>query len=128
MSKKITLGKTYYTANGKPFVPVTMERGKIKKNSINLWADQQSREPSIYIDKDGNRIRKNNLYLDKFGYLKIGHVVSHEDYSCEEFVITNIDKENEIVFTKGGKNGTWDNHIDLIIRLGKNKKPFTIKK
>jgi len=128
MSKKIKLGNVYYTAHGKPFIPVTMERGKLKKNSINFWADQQAREPSIYIDKEGNRIRKNNLYLDKFGYLKIGHVVSHEDYSSEEFVIISIDKQQEMVYTKGGKNGTWDNHIDLIIRLGKNKKSFTIKK
>jgi len=126
MSKKIILGNTYYTSFGKEFIPVSMEKGKLKPK-MNFWADN-TRECSRYIDKNGNRIKKTNLYLDKFGYLKIGHIVSHEDYSCEEFVIISINKEQEMVYTKGGKNGTWDNHIDLIIRLGKNKKSFTIKK
>lgn len=114
MSKKIVLGNTYYTACGKEFIPVKVERGRIKK-SVNFWSSQQ-RECRRYIDKDGLRIKKINLYLDKFGSLKIGDIVSHDDYSCENFKVTSFDRTTGIVETKGGKNGTWTNHIDLIIR------------
>ena len=46
--------------------------------------------------------------------LKIGERVSHDDYSSELFTVSEIN--GRVITTKGGKNGTWVNDIDLIIR------------
>lgn len=115
MSRKIILGKTYYTPSGEEFVPVKVERGKIKR-SLNFWSGEQ-RKCSVYIDQTGKRLKKINICDTVFGKLKAGSIVSHDDYSCELFKVISIDKETGIVETKGGKNGTWINHIDLIIRF-----------
>lgn len=114
MPRKIILGKVYYTPSGKEFIPVKMEKGKIKP-TLNFWSVGQ-RECSVYIDSEGKRLRKINVCDTVFGKLKIGSIVSHDDYTCELFQVISIDKTTGIVETKGGKNGTWTNHIDLIIR------------
>lgn len=62
---------------------------------------------SQYVELGNNRIKCEGF--------KIGQKVSHEDYTSEDFIITNIDRETGIIDTKGGKNGTWTNHVDLII-------------
>lgn len=127
MAKKIVLGKICYTSSGNEFIPISVEKGKIKK-SLNYWSGIQ-RKPSIYIDKNGKRVKKTNLFNDVFGKLKIGAIVSHDDYSSELFQIISIDKKTGIVETKGGKNGIWTNHIDLIIRSpSKNlENPYNFK-
>jgi hypothetical protein len=112
---KCILGNTYFTPQGKEFIPVSFERGKLKPFRA-VYQSSGSRETGRYIDKDGNRIKKNNLFPDRFGDLKNGSKVSHEDYSSEIFIVWGIDKTTGIVTTKGGKNGVWINHIDLIIR------------
>ena len=58
----------------------------------------------------------NQQQKDKFAHIKVGDTVSHEDYTSEDFIVTEIDKENNIVYTSGGKNGTWINPIELIIK------------
>jgi hypothetical protein len=52
----------------------------------------------------------------KVNELRIGNIVSHDDYSEETFKVISIKLEDEgyVIDTKGGKNGTWVNHIDLI--------------
>ena len=48
--------------------------------------------------------------------LRIGSLVTHEDYSSEIFEVIEIYKKGDVYFvnTKGGKNGEWVNPIDLI--------------
>lgn len=50
--------------------------------------------------------------------LKIGDEVTHEDYSDYVFVVSgfSIIDGRLIVHTTGGKNGTWDNPIELITK------------
>lgn len=115
MPRKIILGNVYFNWKGEEFIPVEMEKGAFKKNN-SFWCDLGQRKPSIYIDKDGRRLGKDKIYNDKFGSLKVGHKVSHDDYSDEDFIVTKIDKETNIVTTKGGKNGIWINPVELIIR------------
>ena len=51
--------------------------------------------------------------------LRIGNIVSHEDYSTDYFEVLSIELSNGnyIINTKGGKNGTWLNSIDLITKV-----------
>lgn len=48
--------------------------------------------------------------------LRIGNYVTHEDYTSGIFQVTEIRKEEKqyVIFTSGGKNGTWDNIADLV--------------
>jgi len=66
------------------------------------------------------------LDKDPFKGLKVGQKVSHEDYSCEVFVISEIDRENNVAHTTGGKNGTWSNPPELIIKIN-NVKEYLAK-
>jgi len=50
----------------------------------------------------------------KKDFVKIGAIVSHEDYSCENFIVSEINKEEGFVVTIGGKNGVWVNPIELV--------------
>lgn len=59
------------------------------------------------------------LPKDKISHIKVGDTVLHEDYTSENFIVTEIDKENNIVYTSGGKNGTWINPIEMIIKINK---------
>ena len=51
--------------------------------------------------------------------LRIGNIVSHGDYSSETFEVLSIEFTDEtyIINTKGGKNGTWGNPIDMITKV-----------
>lgn len=52
--------------------------------------------------------------------LRIGDEVRHDDYDSETpFVITEINYAEESVNTAGGKNGSWINHVSLIIPIKK---------
>lgn len=55
----------------------------------------------------------------KVNELRIGNIVSHEDYSEEIFEVISIEQHEDsyLINTKGGKNGTWINHIDLIKKV-----------
>tara|TARA_R110002167_G_scaffold229499_1_gene434769 strand:- start:2210 stop:2698 length:489 start_codon:yes stop_codon:yes gene_type:complete len=55
----------------------------------------------------------------KVNELRIGNIVSHEDYSNELFEVIGIELEDEgyVINTKGGKNGTWINSISLITKV-----------
>ena len=49
--------------------------------------------------------------------LRIGSIVTHDDYSDEYFIVKSIDKTTEggyIISTIGGKNGTWINSLELV--------------
>lgn len=48
--------------------------------------------------------------------LRIGNIVSHEDYTSELFKVIEIITVNNsyVVNTSGGKNGTWTNSIELV--------------
>jgi hypothetical protein len=48
--------------------------------------------------------------------LKIGNYVSHEDYSCESFIVTSIELDDYgyAIMTSGGKNGEWINSVDIV--------------
>lgn len=57
----------------------------------------------------------------KVNELRIGNIVSHGDYSSETFEVISIefisDTNTYVINTKGGKNGTWGNTIDLITKV-----------
>jgi hypothetical protein len=55
----------------------------------------------------------------KVNELRIGSIVSHDDYSEETFEVISIylEDDNYIINTKGGKNGTWINPIDVIKKV-----------
>ena len=57
---KCILGKVYSTIYGKEFIPILFEKGKIAKN-FGLRKHIGHREEGIYIDKDGNRMKKSKL-------------------------------------------------------------------
>ena len=66
MSKTIILGEVYITTFGTEFTPIEFVRGELKDNChINIHSDQNQREESRYLDKDGNRIRKSKLKMLK---------------------------------------------------------------
>ena len=63
----------------------------------------------------------------KANELRIGNIVTHDDYSGEIFevisILPNPDMRNSyMIDTRGGKNGTWVNDISLV-----NPVPLTIK-
>lgn len=55
----------------------------------------------------------------KANELRIGNIVSHEDYSGEPFEVVSIEKYKDeyVINTKGGKNGTWINPISLVTKV-----------
>ena len=57
---KCILGKKYSTIYGKEFTPVLFEKGKLRKN-FGLHRQIGEREEGVYVDADGNRIKKSKL-------------------------------------------------------------------
>jgi hypothetical protein len=55
----------------------------------------------------------------KVNELRIGNIVSHEDYTTEFFEVISIERyeDDYVINTKGGKNGTWINPISLITKV-----------
>jgi hypothetical protein len=56
--------------------------------------------------------------------LMIGNTVSHCDYTAETFKVKEL--SNEIVYTFGGKNDTWANHITGIIGVNVDGTDFNL--
>lgn len=56
------------------------------------------------------------METSQYSWIKIGSVVSHDDYSCENFVVSHIDRIEGVVTTLGGKNGTWVNPFEMITK------------
>ena len=53
----------------------------------------------------------------KIAELRIGNLVTHDDYTSESFIVEDIRKEalhGYVIHTKGGKNSHWTNAISLI--------------
>lgn len=83
---------------------------KDKRSYVNEWCDENAKR-EMY--------KMRQILNTKFKGLRIGEIVSHDDYSSEKFTVQEINIDNGCVTTKGGKNGTWVNNIDLIVRFGK---------
>lgn len=78
------------------------------------------KEEYIRIERDKKAF--NEMVLSKWSMtnnLKAGDSVKHADYSDEIFIVTNLSiiEGRLIVHTKGGKNGTWDNPIELVTKI-----------
>lgn len=54
--------------------------------------------------------------MKKVEEIRIGSIVTHDDYSQEIFIVKSIQKYEDtyVIDTIGGKNGTWSNVLDLI--------------
>lgn len=111
------MGKfTFFTTStiighkGNVIIDFFPKANKILNRATNKWTHRDGLQKLLlyvgHIDKDD---------ILKMQRLKIGQTVSHEDYTSEDFKITDIDDQTGIVKTAGGKNGTWDNHVSLII-------------
>ena len=63
-------------------------------------------------------IMKNEKEM-RINELRIGNIVSHDDYTTEFFEVISIELSDGIyvINTNGGKNGTWQNTIDLITKV-----------
>lgn len=82
------------------------------RSYVNDWCD---REAKRFMRRAVLRKKDLQNFYKKHG-VKIGQRVSHEDYSDCLFTVIDIDTINEVVKTKGGKNGEWINHVSLIIK------------
>lgn len=63
-----------------------------------------------------SKIMRNEMKVNE---LRVGNIVSHNDYTTEFFEVVSIEKykDSYVVNTNGGKNGTWINPISLITKV-----------
>lgn len=62
MARSIVLNQVYYDRMGREFIPVKVEKGKLKKPGFNPWADHNARGPRKYTDANGKQFLKHNIF------------------------------------------------------------------